>query len=74
VNGEGVRFLLEDAPEAGQVRRTVEAGVHVLACENSLERFDLSSGDVVEGVGTVGSGVAELVRLQDAGNAHLKLP
>lgn len=74
VNGEAVRFLRAEEPDADQVARIVESGVRILACTNSLERFGFSTDELVAGVETVDSGVAEVTRLQWHGNGYLKLP
>lgn len=72
VNGEAVRFLLAAAPEAAEVVRMTESGVRIGACSNSLDRFGYAPDDLAEGVTTVRSGVAEVVRLQRQGNAYLE--
>jgi len=74
VNGPGVRFLLETGPEAAKVTRMAEAGVDIAACANSLDRFGHAAQDLATGVGTVRSGVAEVVRVQQRGDTYLKLP
>ena len=74
VNGDAIRFLLASSPEADRVRRMTEAGIQIEACENSFERFGYDTDNLVEGVTTVSSGVAEVVRLQRRGVSYLKLP
>ena len=74
VNGEAVRFLLETAPGASEVVEMAEAGVRVGACSNSLDRFGHDPATLVDGIATVPSGVAEVVRLQQQDHAYLKLP
>jgi intracellular sulfur oxidation DsrE/DsrF family protein len=74
VNGYAIRFLTESAVDAERVRRMAGAGVRVVACGNSMERFDVSEEDLVDGVEIVNSGVAELVRLQAGGAAYVKVP
>ena len=74
VNGPGVRFLLETSPEAGKVSRMAKSGVEIAACANSLDRFGHAAQDLAAGVGTVQSGVAEVVRVQQRGDTYLKLP
>ncbi|MDS0281214.1 DsrE family protein [Haloarcula onubensis] len=74
VNGPGVRFLLETSPEAAKVSQMAEAGVEITACANSLSRFDHAEQELATGVGTVQSGVAEVVRVQQRGDTYLKLP
>lgn len=74
VNGDAVRFLLETAPDAAAISKIAAAGVHINACERSLNRLDLHAGNLAEGVESVSSGVAEVVRLQWNGHGYLKLP
>jgi intracellular sulfur oxidation DsrE/DsrF family protein len=74
VNGPGVRFLLADSPEAAKVARMAEAGVDIVACTNSLDRFGHATPDLAQGVGTVRAGVAEVVRAQQRDDIYLKLP
>ena len=74
VNGPGVRFLLGSSPEAAKVTRMAEAGVEIVACANSLDRFGHAAQGLAPGVGTVRSGVAEVVRVQQRGDTYLKLP
>jgi len=74
VNGDAVRYLLASSPEADQVRSMTGAGIQIAACENSFDRFGYDTDNLVEGVSTVPSGVAEVVRLQRRGVSYLKLP
>jgi len=74
VNGPAVRFLLASAPEADRVGTMIDNGVTVCACENSLDRFGHEGGALAEGVETIPSGVAEVVRTQHRGATYLKLP
>ena len=74
VNGHAVRYLLATSPESERVTAMAEAGVDIRACENSLERFGYDPENLADGVGTVPSGVAEVVRVQQRGNTYLKLP
>ena len=74
VNGPAVRFLLGSSPEAAKLTQMADAGVTVSACANSIVRFDHEEDDLAEGVGTIPSGVAEVVRVQKRGDVYLKLP
>lgn len=74
VNGDAVRFLQADEPDADRLSRLADAGVHILACTDSLERLGFSVDELADGVDTVDSGVAEVTRLQWHGNGYLKLP
>jgi intracellular sulfur oxidation DsrE/DsrF family protein len=42
------------------------------ACENTLKRKSIPREDLLPGVGAVDSGVAEVVRRQEAGWAYIK--
>lgn len=74
VNGDAVRFLRADEPDADRLSELADSGVRILACTNSLERLGFSAEKLAEGVETVDSGVAEVTRLQWHGNGYLKLP
>jgi intracellular sulfur oxidation DsrE/DsrF family protein len=74
VNGPAVRFLLASSPDSSKVSQVLEAGVGIGVCSNSLARFGHDPDDLVDGVRTVSSGVAEVVRMQAADNSYLKLP
>ncbi|MFB6297556.1 MAG: DsrE family protein [Salinirussus sp.] len=74
INGPAVPYLLTTAPDAAEITRMTEDGVRIVACVSSLERFGYSPEDLAEGVSTVESGVAEVVRLQQQDVTYLKLP
>lgn len=74
VNGDAVRNLLSGAPEADRIARMIDAGIQIEACRNSLGHHDYDAAALIDGVGTVESGVAEVVRLQRHGVTYLKLP
>lgn len=74
VNGDAVRFLLATSPEAPQITKITEAGVQVGACSKSLDRLGFSPNQLAEGVTTIPSGVAEVVRVQQHDATYLKLP
>ena len=67
---EGIEPLTRDGEGSDDVRSLIEDGVDVKACSNTLDLFDLSEDDLVEGVEKVGSGARELSRLQHEGYAY----
>jgi intracellular sulfur oxidation DsrE/DsrF family protein len=75
-NGAGIKLLSTETSEVpDQVRDLVEEGVSFRACRNSMEAFDMSEDDLVEGVETVPAGVGELTKLQALeGYAYIKTP
>lgn len=74
VNGPAVEFFMATAPDADKVTRMAESGVDIVICENTLDRFDYSADALADGVTTIPSGVAEVVRVQQRGATYLKLP
>ena len=58
---------------ASQVDRLIGEGVGFYACQNSLRARRVGPQDLRPGSGTVDSGVAELVRLQERGFSYLKV-
>jgi intracellular sulfur oxidation DsrE/DsrF family protein len=74
VNGPAVQFFMRSGPEAAKIRQMIDAGVEVAVCSNSLSRFGYDASSLVAGAEVVPSGVAEVVRAQQAGKNYLKLP
>jgi len=74
-NGGGIRLVVADASEQAEAVAAVAAqGVEVLACHNSMDAFNYTESDLVEGVETVPAGVGELTKRQAAGYAYIKTP
>ena len=68
---EGIDPVTADGDQSDHVRSLIEEGVSVKACSNTLDMFDLSQTDLVDGVEVVSSGVGELTRLQNDGYAYI---
>jgi uncharacterized protein len=68
---EGIDPVRADGDQSDHVQSLIEDGVSVKACSNTLDMFDLTEADLVEGVETVSSGVGELTRLQNDGYAYI---
>lgn len=68
---EGIEPVTTDGDRSDHVRSLIENGVTVKACSNTLDMFDLSEADLIEGVEVVSSGVGELTRLQNDGYAYI---
>ncbi|WP_049900277.1 DsrE family protein [Halococcus agarilyticus] len=69
---EGIDPVTTDGEKSDRVESLVDDGVSVKACSNTLEMFDLTESDLVDGVETVSSGVGELTRLQNDGYAYIR--
>ena len=71
--GKGLDMLLNtDAPLAGRIAKDHAAGMAFAACRNTLRARDLAPADLLPAVTPVDSGVAEIVRKEEAGWAYLK--
>ena len=72
-HGPGLGMLLKrDNPVAERVQKIGSAGVTFAACQNTMKRKHVTAEDLLPGVITVDSGVAEVVRKQEAGWSYLK--
>ena len=71
--GKGVDMLLNtDAPLAERIAKDHAAGVTFAACQNTLRARKPSPADLLPSASTVPSGIAEIVRRQEAGWAYIK--
>lgn len=72
-HGKGIGLLrTTNTTLASRIGSLAASGVRFFACENTMKRLTLTKADLLPAVGTVDSGVAEIVRLQEAGWAYLK--
>lgn len=67
-----VTQLTPMSPLATQIKDALKAGIKIVACENSLNKFKLTIDDMFPGITAVPSGVAELVRRQKEGWIYLQ--
>lgn len=70
-HGEGIEFATGRTTASSGVQAAIDAGVEVLACQNTLRRKEISENEVLPGVRLVRAGLAELVRLQHDGWAYI---
>lgn len=61
-----------NAVQSERIAKIAATGVKFAACENTMRRMKVQRSDLFDSVSTVDSGVAELVRKQEAGWAYLK--
>lgn len=57
---------------APHLQKTLEKGVSIRVCSNSMKGFGVEPQYLVEGIQQVSSGVGELTRLQTQGYAYIK--
>lgn len=73
-NGPAVNLLVEAGlvETIEQIQALQQIGVRFIVCNNALERYDISPGEIVEGVDIVPAGIVTLVDLQNQGFAYIK--
>lgn len=71
--GEAIARLHADSDLADDLRDLLAEGVALKACSNAAQHPAVSKADLLEDVEVVSSGVGELIRLQDAGYAYIRL-
>jgi intracellular sulfur oxidation DsrE/DsrF family protein len=72
-HGKGIGLLRKtDTALAERIASLAASGVQFAACENTMKRLTLTNADLLPAVGTVDSGVAEILRLQSEGWAYLQ--
>lgn len=70
--GPGIAMLKAASDVGARVAEASEAGMHVLACENSMRGFGLARAQMLPQAGYVPSGVAHLIRRQAEGYAYIR--
>jgi len=71
--GKGLTMLLKKNVEyAGRLKEAAEKGVNLAACQNSMRAMNVKTEDLFPFASQVDSGVAELVRKQEAGWSYIK--
>ena len=65
-------MLAKNATLADRMKKLADAGVVFAACENSMRKKNVTRADLLPFVTTVDSGVAEVVRKQEAGWSYIK--
>jgi intracellular sulfur oxidation DsrE/DsrF family protein len=72
-HGPGLGLLVHtNQAEAGRIRTLMKEKVTFAACENTMTKQQVTRSDLLPGVKTVDSGVAEVIRKQEAGWAYVK--
>ena len=71
--GKGLTMLLKTNSEyAERLKKIADQGVVVAACQNTMRRMKITGDDIFPFSTQVDSGVAELVRKQEAGFVYIK--
>jgi intracellular sulfur oxidation DsrE/DsrF family protein len=70
--GPGIGMLKLDSPVATRIGEAKDAGVKVMACENTMKAQKLARADMLDGIAYVPAGVVEIVQKQQEGWAYLR--
>lgn len=62
--GKGMTMLYKDSPVAERIASQLKYGIEYVACGNTMETTDHTPDDLVDGVGWVQAGIAEIVERQ----------
>ncbi len=65
-------FLATDTGQQERMKKLAGSGVVFAACQNTMKRKNVTEKDLLPFVTTVDSGVAEVVRKQEAGWSYIK--
>jgi uncharacterized protein len=72
-HGKGLGLLRTTNTAMAERLKTIsDAGVTLSACENTMRRLNVKKEDLLPFAVTVDSGVAEVVRKQEAGWSYIK--
>jgi len=73
VHSKGLGLLVaKDNPLAERANKLAESGVVFAACENTMKKKNVTKDQLVPFAKTTDSGVAEIVRKQEAGWSYIK--
>ena len=71
-HGKGLALLKNTSTAKNRLATIAKTGVRFVACENTMRRQHVKKEDLVPEAGTVDSGVAEVVRKQEAGWSYVR--
>lgn len=72
-HGRGIGLVMKtNTALADRIAALTTPRVKFSACENTMKRLQIQKQDLLPAAGTVDSGVAEVVRLQEAGWSYIK--
>lgn len=72
-HGRGIGLVMKTNAALGErIAALTTSRVKFVACENTMKRLKIQKEDLLSAAGTVDSGVAEVVRLQETGWSYIK--
>jgi intracellular sulfur oxidation DsrE/DsrF family protein len=71
--GPGIELVMHEKSAAAEgVAKMIKTGVIFVACENTMAKKNITKAELIENVGTVPSGVAEIIIKQEQGWSYIK--
>ena len=70
--GPGIGMLKAEAPTANRVSEATQAGIKVVACENTMTTQGLTKADMHAAIAYAPSGVVEIMSRQSEGWAYVR--
>lgn len=70
--GPGINMLKAESEVGNRINETVESGVKVLACENTMRNQKLKKDDMLASIIYAPAGVIEILQRQNQGWAYLR--
>ena len=70
--GPGLAFVKKGSSAEQEITALIAKHVRFLACENSMRMQHVTAADLLPGVETVPSGVAEVIKAQERGWSYIK--
>jgi uncharacterized protein len=70
--GPGIGMLKNDSVVAGRLKEATDAGIKIVACQNTMRNQKLVAADMSPVVGYVPAGVTELMLKQSEGWAYIR--
>lgn len=70
--GPGINMLKLDSQAATRVDEAEQAGIRIVACQNTMKAQKLTKEDMLASIGYVPAGVVELMKKEHEGYAYIR--
>ncbi len=70
--GPGIGMLKLDSVIANRIGESKQAGIAIVACQNTMKSMKLTDADMLTNTSYVPSGVVEIIKKQRAGYAYIR--
>ena len=70
--GPGIGMLKMDSVIANRIDESKQAGIAIVACQNTMKNMKLTSDDMLSNTSYVPSGVVEIMKKQKEGYAYIR--